>query len=188
MPKIVDYSIRHQLHVDLINAYKKVAPFCWSQKEAHERMVKEPAPRYYITARQACQVISPMVRGDFEMVNLMLPTRRRMYYCLFDEVVKLMDKPAFYNKSLYQIVQAAVLRPAPEFFLSPSRALHLRYWLKKGVIDEEGRVDETRLPSYIRTREYHREKSRRRKRIAAQKLLEEKEAENLQSSPIPSKG
>jgi len=188
MPKILDYSIRHQLHVDLIDAYKKVAPFCWSQKEAHERMVKEPAPRYYVTARQACQVISPMVKGNFETVNLMLPTRRRMYYSLFDEVVKLMDKPAFYNKSLYQIVQAAVLRPAPEFFLSPSRAWHIRYWLKSGVIDEEGKVDESRLPSYARTREYHRKKRERRKWIAAQKLQEGMEAESSQSSPIPSKG
>ena len=158
-----DYSIRRQLMADLIAAYKAVAPFCWSQKEAHERMVKQPAPRYYVTAKQAYQVIAPMIKGDFERVNDMLPTRRRMYYCLFDEVIKMMEKPQFYNKSLKYIMQFAVIRPAPEFFLSPSRAWHIRYWLKNGTIDADGRVDEEKLPSYARTREYHRNKKKNMK-------------------------
>lgn len=148
---------------DLIAAYKAVAPFCWTQKEAHERMVKQPAPRYYVTAKRAYQVILPMMRGDFERVNLMPPSRRRMYYCLFDEVVKMMEKPAYYNKSLKYIMQFAVTRPAPEFFLSPTRAWHIRYWLKKGTINADGVVDDTKLPSYVRTREYHRNKKKNRK-------------------------
>ena len=146
------------MYHDLIQAYKNVAPHCWTQLEAYQRMVKEPAPRYYVTAKQACQVIARMLKGDFEQVNKMLPLRRKMYYCLFDEFVSLCEKPMFYNKSACFIVQHAVTRPAPEFFISPDRAAHIRLWLKRGVIDKEGKIDDFKLPSYMRTREYQREK------------------------------
>lgn len=158
-----DYSIRKQMYQDLMTAYKRVAPSCWTQYEAYCRMVKEPAPRYYVTAKQAYQVIARMVRGDFERVNMMLPLRRRMYYTLYDEFVALCEKPSFYNKSVWFIIQHAVERPAPEFFISPERAKHLRCWLKAGVIDNEGKVDQERLPSYIRTKEYQRRKRQERK-------------------------
>lgn len=158
-----DFSVRRQLYFDLIEAYKAVAPHSWTQQEAYERMVKQPAPRYYVTAKQAYQVIAPMLKGDFERVNMMLPKRRKMYYSLFDEFVSLSEKPMFYNKSAWFIMQHAVARPAPEFFLSPGRAQHIRCWLKNGVIDEEGRFDENRLPSYRKTREYHRKKREEKK-------------------------
>lgn len=170
-----DYSLRKQMYHDLIEAYKQVAPHCWTQQEAYVRMVKQPAPRYYVTAKQAYQVIAHMVRGDFERVNMMLPLRRRMYYTLFDEFVALCEKPTFYGKSVWFIIQHAVERPAPEFFISPERAKHVRSWLKSGVIDEEGRVDDSRLPSYRRTREYQRrkrEERKERKRWIAEKMSE----------------
>lgn len=151
------------MYKDLMDAYKKVAPLCWTQQEAYNRMVKQPAPRYYVTAKQAYQVIARMAKGDFERVNMMLPLRRRMYYTLFDEFVRLCEKPTFYGTSVWFIVQHAVERPAPEFFISPERAKHLRIWLKSGVIDDDGRVDERRLPSYVRTREYQRKKRIERK-------------------------
>ena len=159
-----DYSLRKQFYHDLIEAYKRVAPNCWTQYEAYERMVKEPAPRYYVSAKQAYQVMSHMVKGDFERVNMMLPLRRRMYYSLYDEFVSLCEKPMYYNKSLWFIVQHAVARPAPEFFISAERAKHIRSWLKSGVLDEDGKIDQTRIPSYVRTREYQRKKREERKK------------------------
>lgn len=167
-----DYSLRKRMYHDLMEAYKKVAPHCWTQQEAYERMVKQPAPRYYVTAKQAYQVLARMVRGDFERVNMMLPLRRRMYYTLFDEFVNLCEKPMFYGQSVWFIVQHAVERPAPEFFVSPQRAKHLRCWLKRGVIDENGKVDESKLPSYARTREYQRIKREKRKKWIAEKMSE----------------
>ena len=158
-----DYSLRRQLYKDLIDAYKAVAPTCWSQQQAYERMVKQPAPRYYVTAKQAYQVIARMVKGDFEYVNMMLPLRRKMYYALYDEFVSLCEKPMFYGKSVWFIIQHAVARPAAEFYISPDRAKHLRSWLKSGVIDNEGKIDQSRLPSYARTREYQRLKRQKRK-------------------------
>lgn len=163
------------MYEDLMEAYKKVAPHCWTQQQAYERMVKQPAPRYYVTAKQAYQIIARMVKGDFERVNMMLPLRRRMYYTLFDEFVSLCEKPMFYNKSVWFIIQHAVERPAPEFFISPERAKHLRSWLKSGIIDDEGKVDQSRLPSYVRTREYHRMKREQRKE--KQKWIAEKMSE-----------
>lgn len=168
-----DYSIRRQMHRDLIEAYKRVAPTCWSQGEAYQRMVKEPAPRYYVTAKQAYQVISQMVKGDFERVNMMLPLRRKMYFSLYDEFVSLCEKPMYYNKSVWFIMQHAVARPAPEFFISPERAKHIRCWLKNGVIDDEGKIDESRLPSYVRTREYQRQKRERRLKWMSERTSEE---------------
>ena len=151
------------MYKDLIQAYKNVAPLCWSQQEAYERMVLEPAPRFYVTAKQAYHFITKMVRGDFERVNLMLPLRRSMYYALYDEFVKLSEKPSFYNKSVWFIIQHAVAQPAPRFYITAERAKHLRCWLKNGTIDNNGKVDERRLPSYKRTRE-NLYKRRERKR------------------------
>lgn len=165
-----DYSLRRQLYRDLIEAYKAVAPTCWTQSEAYERMVKQPAPRYYVTAKQAYQVIAKMVKGDFEMVNMMLPLRRKMYYALYDEFVSLCEKPMFYNKSVWFIMQHAVARPAAEFYISAERAKHIRCWLKRGVIDDEGRIVESRLPSYTRTREYQRNKRKERKQWMSERM------------------
>lgn len=165
MGRTNDYSMRQQMHRDIIEAYKAVAPFCWTQHEAYERLVKQPAPRYYVTPKQAYQVLLPMMKGDFEMVNMMLPLRRKMYYTLFDEVTKMVEKPSFRNKSLRYIMQFAVLRPAPEFFISAERAKHLRIWLKNGVIGADGRIVEDKLPSYRNTREYQRKKVSKHKQI-----------------------
>lgn len=161
------------MHKDLIDSYKRVCSSCWSQGEAYEKMVKQPAPRYYISAKQAYQVLSPMVRGDFTRFNRMGPMKQRMYTALFEEVVKLAESPLFFNKSLRFIVQHAVAKPAPEFFISPGRAQHLRRWLKSGIIDNEGRIVQHRLPSYIRTLESHNQRNKEKRQWMSEKISEE---------------
>ena len=158
-----NYDITHQMHVDLIDAYKRVCGKAWSQQEAYELVVKEPAPRYYVTPKQAYQVILPMVKGDFEMVNMMLPLRRKMYYALFEEVLRLSEQRQFIGKSLWQIIQFAVIQPASEFYISAGRVSHIRCWLKNGTIRNDGSVDESKLQSYARTREFHRRRLKQRK-------------------------
>ena len=170
----MNYDISRQLQHDLIEAYKQVYGKCWSQKEAYERMVKQPAPRYYVTAKQAVQVLSPMFKGDFEMVNMMMPRRRRMYYCLYNETVKLIEKPMFYKKSLSFVVQFAVTQPAPEFFMSPSRARQIRAWLKNGGIDEEGKVDQTKIKTYARRLESYYRQKEEKARWMSERMSEEK--------------
>lgn len=152
-----DYHISKQFQDDLIKAYNKVAQSSWSQNDAYKKAVKLPAPRYYVSARQASQVIAPMVRGDFERVNMMHPNRRRLYYSLFEKVIELSEKRAFIGKPLTYIVRFAVSSPAPEFFVSPYAVAKVREYLKKGYFDEEGKMKQ---PPYL-VRSYERLKKKR---------------------------
>lgn len=135
-----DYHISKQFQDDLIKAYNKVAQHSWTQEEAYRKAVKLPAPRFYVSAKQAAQIIAPMVRGDFTRVDLMRPIKRRMYYAIFDRVVELSEKRAFIGKSLFYIVQYAVLSPAPEFFVTPRSLEQVRSFLKNGYYDLTGKV------------------------------------------------
>ena len=147
-----DYDITQQMHADLMEAYIRVSSKCWTQMEAYERMVKEPAPRYYITPKQAYHVLLRMMKGDFEYVDTMPESKRKMYYSLFEVVNELTMKRSFIGKSLWYIVPFAVTSPAPEFFISAERARHIRGWLKSGVIKEDGRIDDTIVKSYVTRR------------------------------------
>lgn len=144
-----DYEITRQMHADLIKAYINVSKHCWTQHEAYERMVKEPAPRYYVTPKHAYKALRPMMKGDFELVDMMTERKRDLYYSLYDTVLKLSEKRDFLGKSLWHIVHFAVYSPAPEFFISPERARHIRGWLRSGAIMEDGRVDTNIVKSYV---------------------------------------
>lgn len=147
-----DYDISKQYQEDLIKAYNKVAPLSWTQADAYKKAVKQPAPRYYVSARQAAQVIAPMVRGDFERVDMMQPNRKRMYYSIYDKVIELSEKRAFIGKPLLYIVRFAVASPAPEFFVSPNTLAMVRRYLKRGYFDDSGKTMEVpnRVKSYER--------------------------------------
>lgn len=160
VPMKTDYDISKQFQDDLIKAYNSVAAHCWSQEEAYLKAVKQPAPRYYVSAKQAAQVISPMVRGDFERVDLMLPNRRRLYYSLFQRVMELSEKRNFVGKPLGYIVQFAVISPAPEFFVGKYSIEKVRCFLRKGRFGLDGRV----LDCASRERAYEKLKQRRAER------------------------
>ena len=139
-------------------------------------MVKEPAPRYYVSAKQACQIISPMLRGDFETINLMMPIKRRMYYSLYNEVIRLSEKRDFIGKGLIYIMREAVTRPAPEFFISPSRAKIIRNWLKSGLYDEEGCFKKETQKWYSNMLEKRRVKKEKREKWMLEKMSEKTKA------------
>ena len=168
----VNFDISKQMQHDLISAYKRVCGNCWSQRQAYERMVNEPAPRYYISPRQASQNIALMVKGDFSRVDMMLPLRREMYYSLFKVVQELSEKREFIGKSLSYIMKFAVIQPAPKFFISPIRGSIIRGFIKNGVFDENGKVIDAKLPSYVNTREKNRKKSKERKKWMLEKMSE----------------
>jgi hypothetical protein len=152
MAKTNDYSIRKQMQDDLIAAYKRVCGHCYTQQQAYERTVKEPAPRYYVSVKRAYQTLLPMMRGDFDRVNLMEPNSRRMYYSLFRKVVEL-NETKYPNKSLWFIVPFALTSPAPEFFIGWKQCKRIRMWIKNGIILPDGRVDLSRAPSYSKRKE-----------------------------------
>ena len=172
-----NFDISKQMQHDLIEAYKQVCPTCWSQQQAYERMVMQPAPRYYISPKQACSVISKMMRGDFEVVDVMMPLRKEMYYALFNEVIRLSEKRDFIGKSLSYIMKHAVAQPAPRFYIGPTRAKIIRGFIRNGVFDEEGRVRDDKLPSYVNTRENKRKRVEERKKWMLEKMSEKTEEE-----------
>ena len=167
-----NWDISKQMQRDLIDAYKRVCGTCWSQTQAYERMVNEPAPRYYVSARQASQIISPMVRGDFERVNMMLPLRREMYYSLFEVVKQLFERREFIGKSLSFVMNFAVIQPAPKFFISAKRACMIRSYIRNGAYDDDGKVIDEKVPSYIKRREMSRKCSEEKKRWMLEKMSE----------------
>ena len=157
-----DYDISRQFQDDLIKAYNKVAPTCLMQNDAYKKTVKQPAPRYYITAKQALQVLSPMVRGDFSKVDMMIPNKRRMYYSLLEKVIELSEKRAFVGKPLSYIVQFAVTSPAPEFFIGAGSFRVIRWAIKSNRYNDEGKL----VNATYRERSYERLKAKREREKA----------------------
>ncbi len=135
-------------------------------------MVLQPAPRYYVSAKQALQIISPMMKGDFEKFNMMMPLKREMYRNLFDEVVKLSEKREFVGKSLIGIIRFAILQPAPRFYIGPTRARIIRHFIKSGKYDSEGRVRVEMAPWYITGLEKKNKKNRELRERKRQWMLE----------------
>lgn len=135
-----NYDISRQMQDDLIKAYcKACAEGSWTMFDACAKAVKMPAPRFYVSAKQAYQIISPMVKGDFERVDLFDPLRRQMYYELFDIVMKLTEKREFIGKSLWHIMPFAVIQPASRFFIKPHSLYVIRQHIKTGKMTEEGK-------------------------------------------------
>lgn len=99
-------------------AYRQVCGKCWSQSEAWEKTARHPAPRYYVSAKEAHEKLRKMVIGDTSVVDRMSECRRRMYYSLFDKLQTLSQKKEMIGKSLWFICPFLVAQPAPEFFIS----------------------------------------------------------------------
>lgn len=127
-----NYSIIEEMRVALMDTYRKVAPDCWSQQEAWEKTVRHPAPRYYITAKQAYQRLLPMLSGDFSEVDSLKPDRRRMYYSLYHQTLEIAQKREFHGKSLWYIIPWAITQPAPEFFIGTESIAKTFRFVKRG--------------------------------------------------------
>ena len=135
----LNYDISKQMQDDLIKAYCKACEGAWTMQQACDRAVKMPAPRFYVSAKQAYSVISRMMKGDFEYVDLLTPLRRRMYYELFDVTVRLCEKREFIGKSLWYIMPYAVTQPASEFFVKGHTLYCIRQDIREGRIGDDGR-------------------------------------------------
>lgn len=110
---------REQMKDDLMKVFREIASqhVCRCQKEAYNQTVHHTAPRFYIDARRAHCVISSMRRGDYTQLDKLSPLKRQMYQDLFDTVQRLYQKSAYWGKSLYYVLQFAILEPAPRFYI-----------------------------------------------------------------------
>jgi len=112
-------EVNAQLRKDLMEAIRECSDgSAWYVHQIWKKAVRRPAPRYYVTAKQAYQVLLPMVEGDYTGLEKMSPRRQRMYRSLYNVVMELASKPQYYGKSLWFLIPFAVTTPAPEFFIS----------------------------------------------------------------------
>ena len=112
------YKDTDAMRRDMMKVYNEVYSTCWTQKEAWEKTIRHPAPRYYISPKQAYEVLRPMCfYNDFSAVEKMKPTRQRLYTSLYETVMKMAQKREYLGMSLHHIVYHAVSQEAPEFFV-----------------------------------------------------------------------
>lgn len=126
-----NFDITRKQRDDIMAAYREVAPHCWSQKEAWEKTAKHPAPRYYLSPKQAWDVLRLMVKGDRSVVDSMPYQCKARYYSLFKKLQELIQRREFIGKSLWHICQHLVCQPAPEFFVQPETVKHIFLYYKK---------------------------------------------------------
>lgn len=124
-----NFDLTKQFREDLMDAYREVSARCWSQGEAWRKTAKHPAPRYYVTAKEAHEKLRRMVAGDTSVVDNMTAPRRRMYYSLFEKLQEMTQQREMIGKSLWFMCPFLVTQPAPEFFVEPRtvRYIYLNY-------------------------------------------------------------
>mgnify|MGYP000007197357 CR=1 FL=1 len=114
-----NYDIAIMQREALAAVYKEVYPKCWNQGEIWEKVARHPAPRYYITAKEAYEKLRRMAVGDNSIVDKLGSSKRRLYYSLFERMQELTQRREYINKSLWFLSPIIVSQPAPEFFLEP---------------------------------------------------------------------
>lgn len=101
MPKRGKYKDTDTMRSDMMKVYKEVYSSCWTQREAWEKTIHHPAPRFYISGKQAYEILRPMFfYNDFSALETMKPTRRRLYQALYQVVKEMINKREFLGKSL----------------------------------------------------------------------------------------
>lgn len=79
------------------------------------RIVRSPAPRFWVTPMRAAIVLSRIIRGD--PLDYMRPTTREMFFEIHRRAVELMRQCP--DDTLLSISRRVVESPAPEWYLTP---------------------------------------------------------------------
>ena len=161
-----NFTIIEQMRKDLMTVYRQVYPTCMEQWDAWVRTVESPAPRYYVSAKQACQIVGPMCKGDYTLFNKLSPLRQKMYQSIYDKVMKFSESWQFQGKSVWSIMPFVVNSPAPQFFVLPQTMKKVFERKRMKRFTEDGRMIYTE--SYLRAIEKQREKRRLAKEQKAQ--------------------
>jgi len=112
------FELTCKMREDLMEAYREVYTKCRTQREAYEKTVTHPAPRFYVTPKQAYDMLRPMVMGDISKLEKLSPKIRSMYLEMFKILNQMTQKQEFMGKSLWFICQFLVSQPASEFYIS----------------------------------------------------------------------
>lgn len=116
-------ALKEEMRRDLMRVYRQVTSEqrCQHQYDAYKRVVEHEAPRFYVDARWAQQRIAPMLCGDRSVLDNTTPLVRQMYEDLFEVVVRVSQKEKYHHRPLIRIVSAAVMEPAPRFYIDVPR-------------------------------------------------------------------
>lgn len=114
------FDVMLTMRDDLMKTYREVFGKCRTQKEAYAKVVKHPAPRFYVSPKKAYEVMRFLISGDTSVLENMRSDRKRMYMDMFNVLLRMMQKPEYTGKSLWFVCQFLVTQPAPEFYFSVS--------------------------------------------------------------------
>jgi hypothetical protein len=115
-----DTQLYEQKVSEMLAVYRKVAPDCFSQKQALERVVRHPASRFYIQAHTAYNKLRHVFNGYSTELMADKECDKRMYEEIYKRVLELANNPENYGMSLNKLCEIVVEQPAPEFYMSPS--------------------------------------------------------------------
>lgn len=113
-----NFELTCKMREDLMDAYREVYTKCHSQREAYIKTVKHSAPRFYVSPKQAYDILRPMITGDNSRLQTLPPLKQKMYLELFDILKQMFQRQEFMGKSLWFICQFLVAQPASEFYIS----------------------------------------------------------------------
>ena len=103
---------------EMISVYRKVAPECWTQKQAFERVVNHPASGFFILPQTACNVVRNMYWGRSDHIRRRSGNQARMYEEIYRRIMEKSQKPEYSGMSLMGLCTIVVDEPAPEFYMS----------------------------------------------------------------------
>ena len=92
-----------------------------THSEAVRAAVNSPASRFWLSPNYLCIVFSAIRKGSSPSPRRKL-TKSPIYRQLYDDYLKLKDRPLYRNLPMEAICDLLVNRPAPSFFLSEKRA------------------------------------------------------------------
>ncbi len=93
-----------------------------SHEEAVRAAVKSPTERFWVSPFQAYRDVLERERGHSEFKR---DTRCRMMDQIYGHYLEMRRMPSFRGSSTFFIVQFAVMRRAPEFYISYHRAYNI---------------------------------------------------------------
>lgn len=132
------YKHTNEMRQALWEAYRDVYRHCWTQNEAWKRTVRHPAPRFYVSPKQARLVVAPLLRGDFSQLEKMSPEKKKMYREIYERVLQAAQRPEFVGKSLNYIIPHIVSQPAPEFYLEVETIRKTFRFIRQGIYQING--------------------------------------------------
>lgn len=118
-----------QRNRDLFEAFKRIiddTPFPIRLKDVLPRTVCQPAKKFYISSRNAMEMVVRLRNG--EIID-MTPERSRLFRNIMDLVAEQeLKKP---GTPLRNIIEEVIDMPAPEFYLKPSSAKIILHYERK---------------------------------------------------------